>query len=349
LAKDHRPDLLQAGIADGNKSFALLLPIDVMDGHEHEITILAEDGQPLLGSPQRLVLPDLTFKPLPPDPTVYPIDLAICAIAKNEARYLLEWIAYHRMVGVEHFLIFDNDSDDGTSEMLDGLTAKGFVERVSWPTMQGNPPQYAAYAEGARRLKDRAKWIAFIDLDEFLNPLDGSSVRSVLTDYANAAGLIVPWRIYGSSGETAYRDDLVIRRFTQRAENEHPINHQVKTIVRSGCIKDVGVHTPAVAQGQLVDEFFAVAGAVSDPDNHPVPAARRLVINHYFGKSREEWRIKRAKGRADTNTLREDYEFAGHDRNEVTDDSMLARCALVTAEMDRLREATEMNRVGDTP
>ena len=38
--------------------------------------------------------------------------LAIGAIVKNEGPYLLEWIAFHRVVGVDRFFIADNASTD---------------------------------------------------------------------------------------------------------------------------------------------------------------------------------------------------------------------------------------------
>jgi hypothetical protein len=338
LAGDHRPDLLQAGIADGNKSFGLLLPIELMDGQEHEIAILAEDGSSLLGSPQRLVLPDLTFRPLPHDPTQYPIELAICAIAKNEARYLLEWIAYHRVVGVEHFLIFDNDSDDGMSEMLDRLSVKGFVERVPWPTVPGVAPQHTAYAEGLNRLKDRAKWIAFIDLDEFLHPLEMDDLPSLLRTFEDAGGLVVPWRIFGSSNQASWRDEPVICRFLQRAPDEHPLNHAVKTIVRSRCVAHPGVHTPSLTEGQLVDEHRRVAGLFGNPDHHPVPDAKQLVINHYFGKSWEEWEIKRRKGRADGPDSRQHNDFVDHDRNDIEDMRILRLTDGIVRQMELLAD-----------
>ena len=45
-------------------------------------------------------------------------NLVICAIFKNEARYLKEWVEYHRMVGVEHFYLYNNDSTDNYKEEL---------------------------------------------------------------------------------------------------------------------------------------------------------------------------------------------------------------------------------------
>ena len=34
----------------------------------------------------------------------YDYEFAICTIFKNNASYLKEWIEFHRMMGVEHFL-----------------------------------------------------------------------------------------------------------------------------------------------------------------------------------------------------------------------------------------------------
>ena len=38
---------------------------------------------------------------------------------KNEGPYILEWLAYHRIVGFEDFLIYTNDCEDGTTEILE--------------------------------------------------------------------------------------------------------------------------------------------------------------------------------------------------------------------------------------
>src|SRR5215471_16370372 len=104
--------------------------------------------------------------------------LAICAIVKNEYDYLLEWIAYHRVVGVDHFLIYNNcdKSDDGTTKLLQQLQKKRIVDVVAWPDQPNwrrrnqkfNRPQIPAYYDGIARLRSKADWVAFIDVDEFI-------------------------------------------------------------------------------------------------------------------------------------------------------------------------------------
>ena len=44
--------------------------------------------------------------------------LAIVAIAKNESDYIREWVAFHKAVGVDNIILFDNDSTDDTVEVL---------------------------------------------------------------------------------------------------------------------------------------------------------------------------------------------------------------------------------------
>jgi hypothetical protein len=346
IARGYRPDLQDAGIGDGRHSFTLLLPLSVMDGAEHDVAVISDDGFQLARSPVRLILPEFRFVPQPPDVSDYPVEIAVCAIAKNEAPYLLEWIAYHRVLGVGHFLIFDNDSDDGTFQLLDRLAAQGVVERVAWPSTGDTAPQLTAYAEGLSRLRHLARWIAFIDLDEFLHPLADPDLGTVLRGYEDVAGLVVPWRVFGSSGREIFEDDLVIRRFTRRARDDDPLNNAVKSIVRSRCVGSTGVHTPTMAQGCLVDEHREVAGVQGDPDCHPVPTARRLVINHYFGKSRAEWELKRRRGRAtrragDSTHVRPDSYFAAHDKNDVDDIRILRFESAVRAEMKALLSAME--------
>ncbi len=51
------------------------------------------------------------------------VKIAIGAIVKNEAPYLREWVAYHKAVGVDAFIIGDNDSTDGTRAFPTALLA----------------------------------------------------------------------------------------------------------------------------------------------------------------------------------------------------------------------------------
>jgi hypothetical protein len=55
---------------------------------------------------------------------------AVCAICKNELPYILEWIFHQKNVGFDTIYIYDNDSDDGTSELLIQLDKAGIIKRI---------------------------------------------------------------------------------------------------------------------------------------------------------------------------------------------------------------------------
>ena len=152
--------------------------------------------------------------------------LAIGAIFKNEGPYILEWVAYHRALGIDRFRVADNGSDDGSTGLLAALDRAGVVDHIPFPGAPGQPPQLPAYAEILRRHGPQADWIAFIDADEFLWPAPPlRSLRPVLAALDRLPGVgavAVNWAIYGSAGHEQARPGLVIERFPARARHESP-------------------------------------------------------------------------------------------------------------------------------
>lgn len=260
---------------------------------------------------------------LPPSPR-----LAIGAIVKNEAPYVLEWVAYHRVLGVDRFFIADNGSDDGTTQLLAALHAIGIVDHFAFPGTAGRPPQLPAYAQIMARYREQADWIAFIDADEFIVPTD--EARSVLP-YFSALGssvgaVVLNWAIYGSSFHKEPSEGLVIERFTRRARKDHSTNLHYKTIVRTEAFRGVGSNPHLF---RIRDGSWTIQADGFEVAEHPQKGpglSERLVwtplrINHYVVKSRAEFDCKKApRGRATmTNVFRDDRFFRGHDRNEVVE------------------------------
>jgi glycosyltransferase involved in cell wall biosynthesis len=74
-----------------------------------------------------------------------PPKLAICAIAKNEALYVEEWMAFHFLQGVIEILIFDNESTDGTREILTRIARHVSVSVLDWPILSITRGGYRIY------------------------------------------------------------------------------------------------------------------------------------------------------------------------------------------------------------
>ena len=75
---------------------------------------------------------------------LFPYDLAVVAILKNEGRYLKEWLDYHLLAGVDHFYLYDNDSTDNYKEIIAPYVEAGLVTSKFFP---GKKMQLEAYDE----------------------------------------------------------------------------------------------------------------------------------------------------------------------------------------------------------
>lgn len=208
--------------------------------------------------------------------------LAACLAFRNSARYLREWLLFHRAVGFERFYLYNNDSTDDFLPALAPWLRDGTVVLVDWP---GYHQQNAIYDAALRRaLGDGVEWLAFIDDDEFLYATDPRPLREILRDFEPFAGVAVSWLCYGSSGQIHRGDDAVIRRFTRRAARPDP---HVKCLVRPPRI----VRTVNGGHQFEPQPGFVVVDETKAPlreSLNPRPSADVLRVNHYLVKSIEE-------------------------------------------------------------
>lgn len=137
--------------------------------------------------------------------------VSLCAIFKNEEPYLKEWIEFHRLVGIDHFYLYNNFSTDHYYEVLKPYIDDGVAELIEWPYEQG---QLSAYEDCIERCKEETAWIGFIDLDEFIVPNACDSIVDFLKKFENKPVVLFYWKMFGSSG-LYHRDknNLVIEDF----------------------------------------------------------------------------------------------------------------------------------------
>ncbi len=132
-------------------------------------------------------------------------DLAIGSMFRNTAPYLKEWVEYHRMIGVEHFWLYNDDSTDNWEEVLAPYILEGIVEVIYWPAEQHYYPFYLgkqmeAFNDAIRRAVGVAKWVALIDLDEFLLPMQEKTLVECLNNhYSGASAVYANWRSPGAN------------------------------------------------------------------------------------------------------------------------------------------------------
>ena len=216
--------------------------------------------------------------------------LSVCAIYRDEADYLAEWVEFHRQVGVERFFLYNNFSKDHHREVLAPYVEEGVVTIRDWPVLDGRVGQIAAYNDCLRWHRYDSRWIAFIDLDEFLFSPADEPLTSVLAEYEEWPGVAVRWVMFGSSGHETKMPGLVMENYRRRIEFDGDIN--MKTIVDPvRTTRCHSAHSFGYPYLLAVDENrFPVRGT-----RLPTDSADRLRLNHYHWKSHEEYVAKCAR------------------------------------------------------
>lgn len=236
--------------------------------------------------------------------------LAVVAMVKNEGRHLEEWLAYHILLGCEHFYLFDNGSTDDSQEVLKKFITYGYVTRIDWPLFPGQDDAYN-YAVGS--FGHLAEWLAFIDADEFIVLKRHRSLPELLAT-VDGDQLLVFWKMFGHSGHRKRPTGLMVKNFV-RCEPE--LSSVAKAIVRSDRIRSAHCHNCITTTGRTVNDRGA---PLRENWIHPDAdlSDDSIRINHYFTRSYEEYEEKIRRGEADGRTLKplrpyEDFDYEDED------------------------------------
>jgi hypothetical protein len=228
---------------------------------------------------------------------------------KNEAAFLLEWLAHHRACGFTDVLAFSNDCTDGTDLMLDRLADMGGLTHVRNQGPHAEGPQWAALKAADRHpLRRDADWVLFCDVDEFVNIHVGSrKLQDLLAALPQADAIALTWRMFGNAGVVAYQDQPVMQGFTRAAPTTlaWPWRAQMfKTLFRNdGTWRKLGVHRPRNPDPDRQPRWF-------DGSGRAMPASQRLFsdyrqdnyqmvqLNHYALGAMQSYIVKADRGRA---------------------------------------------------
>ena len=110
------------------------------------------------------------------------------------------------MVGVEHFYLYNNNSTDDYQAALAPYIRDGLVTLHEWPHIPAAPGADEHCVEHYGR---EARWIAFLDDDEFLFPVKVGTLAEALEPYKTHPAVAVYWVMFGSNGHQKRPEGLV--------------------------------------------------------------------------------------------------------------------------------------------
>ena len=237
--------------------------------------------------------------------------LCLTALVKNEAPYIREWIEYHRIVGVEKFFIYDNESNDHLEAVLDPYVRAGLVVLTPW---LGKAQQLAIYNYALRKFGHETHWMGVIDVDEFLYPVAGDSIADIMKECETCSGIVANWYMFDSSGHKTKPPGLVVESYRHRQLLHHRL---VKTIFRPAYFSHFfNPHTPRMIFGRFV--LNQSREPQFTPHNYNF-SNEQFCIFHYWTKSRDEFvaKIERGTSIGEARNFEQDKHMLVFDRFEV--------------------------------
>jgi hypothetical protein len=226
--------------------------------------------------------------------------VCLVCIAKNEENYIEEWISYHKKLGFDKIFVYENNWRCSSND-----------ESIVKIPFDGEVKQTLSYNHFLSTYHNEFDWVAFFDVDEFLVLKKHNNVKDFLINYKDYRSVGINWVLFGDNGiESVIDNDYsVLKRFTKR---QIGVNQHVKSIVNLNNPPQMGVHVPKC---QWVDTNKNV---ISGPFNQH-GSDDIAQINHYFCKTREEFKEKISRGRSDASIFRTMNEFDPHNTNMIED------------------------------
>lgn len=237
------------------------------------------------------------------------MNVGIVAIAKDEERYLAEWIEYHSLLGFNKFYIYDNSANNRLMNF-----ASSQVTVIYYP---GKLKQIEAYNNFIHNFSNEIDYVMALDIDEFLVIHNDLSLSEFIMTYLTSSGVCINWRFFGSNGHKYFTDSPVLDRFTLRQQD---FNHNIKTLVKTDrLLRYSNPHCPDLLTVGLITDLYGTPINVNDPLSES-DSTSIAQINHYFCKSWQEFNWKINRGRATTvNEFRKTDDFEWSNRNDVLD------------------------------
>lgn len=217
-------------------------------------------------------------------------NISLCAVFKEETQWLKEWLEWHILVGVDYFYLYLHDTGEELTKVLDILRHYTNTTYNLFTHYSGDF-QIVAYNECLKNFGHETNWLGFIDLDEFVFPVDLSlTLSEILSKYEENSikGLNASVCTFGDSGHR-FSPTLQTRDLIWRAFDFRPCNYTAKQFFRTEYLKNY-------AYGGWWDHLVNEDYKLSKTNKQPRPA-NLIRVNHYPVRSQYDfWNKKMRRG-----------------------------------------------------
>ncbi len=228
---------------------------------------------------------------------------ALFACMRNEGPFLLEWVAYHRVIGFTPVIVATNNCTDGSDTLMDALHAAGIATHLRNTVAPGTAPQDSGMQMALAYLAtDGPEWLCHLDSDEFLNIRSGTLGALLKT---NAHAIAIAWRAFGDNGIAQYPGET-LPAFTACEATPDPERVKFKSIFRHHLFAHAREHMPTQARipnpvaVNARHEPLAADNLTGEPRSRYRPIDKATAwdaaqINHYT-RSQDVFLMKNDRG-----------------------------------------------------
>ena len=161
-------------------------------------------------------------------------------VAKEENKYIKEFIEHYKKLKMKKIVIYDNNDINGEDfkDILKSEIDKNFVKIINYRGVK--QPQIKALNNCYKKFNSKYDWIAFYDIDEFLEISNFSDINEFMSLpwFKNFQSVLINWKYYGDNNKLYYENKPLYERFTAPFFFNKSKNYNIyyvsatKTIVR---------------------------------------------------------------------------------------------------------------------
>jgi hypothetical protein len=254
--------------------------------------------------------------------------LVLTVLARDEADVIDAQLAFHLNAGVDYVIATDNNSQDGTTEILEAYAREGLLHLIREPAEGLRQGEWVTRMARLAATDFGADWVINSDADEFWWPR-GESLNEVLAAVPDRYGIVQAfWRSFVPRPDDGA---LFAERMTARLSQNAPINDPTS------------FYRPVIKVAHRADPRVVVGRgnhALSGSDFRTLTTWHPIEVLHFPLRSRQQWERKvELQGEAFTKHIERSgtgYHLKGYDALQggridqqhaslVVDDNAVAR------------------------
>lgn len=151
--------------------------------------------------------------------------VVLCAIAKNENKYINDWAHYYFNLGFDHIYLYDNNfsKEPYVGNCFDD-DIKNKITVFNVQNICGQDIQVNSYNNFYRNYKNTFDWCLFCDIDEFLDGITDihSFFETNSSKFKDVYQIRVKWRLFGDDDLLERDETIPVYKFFKKIIKDHP-------------------------------------------------------------------------------------------------------------------------------